>query len=202
MIGFIILAAGASARLGRAKQNLLYKGKTLLEHAADSALDAGAQLVVVVTGANADSLASMDNRPGVVLVHNENWEKGMGESIKTGVRYLVERAKALEAILVMLCDQPFVDANVLKKIQNQYQKTGKGIVASSFGGVMSAPALFDRKYFANLLELSGAEGAKKLFSQYKADLNSVESIESKMDIDTEQDYLALISGESVEKDVR
>ncbi|OOQ56412.1 nucleotidyltransferase family protein [Mucilaginibacter pedocola] len=189
MTGIIILAAGSSSRLGQPKQNLQYKGKTLLQHAVDEALDSGCSPVIVVLGANADKIKF--GTDGVTVLHNPDWQEGMASSIRLGVTEIMKHT--VDSVIVMLCDQPFVDGNLLKTLKLQWQEVGKPIVACSYKGTVGVPVLFDSSLFPELLKLQGQEGAKKVLSAYADEIAEVEFEEGSTDIDTAENYHDLIS---------
>ncbi len=191
MTGVIILAAGASLRLGRPKQNLLYKGKTLLQHALDAASGVDDGRVVLVTGANETDLLLSPSQNAFIKVYNPEWTEGMGTSVRTGMQCLLSMESDVSSVIMMLCDQPFVNSAFLNLMINEKFQRGKGIVASAYGQTLGAPVLFDKKYFSNLLGLESTEGAKKLLSQFKDQVTSVGFPQGAVDIDTEEDYKAL-----------
>lgn len=181
-ISVIILAAGRSARLGSPKQLLEYKGRTLLEHAIDVAKPLGE--VIVVTGA-----APVDehiNDPDIVLLRNNQWEEGMGSSIRCGIRYVMDRG--CEAAIIMVCDQPYVTTALLGKLLGLYKAEGKGIVASVYDERPGTPALFDRSVFERLLLLRGDKGAKQVIMDHKEIASFLPFPEGITDIDTPSDY--------------
>ncbi|MGZ3820587.1 MAG: nucleotidyltransferase family protein [Mucilaginibacter sp.] len=131
MTGTIILAAGESRRMGQPKQNLVFQHKTLLERAVEAALASGCKPVIVVLGANA-GLIDLTTNQDVKLVHNPDWSEGMASSMRTGINEL-RKYNDVEGVLIMLCDQPFVDAKLINAMQTRQQQTGKAIVACSYG---------------------------------------------------------------------
>jgi molybdenum cofactor cytidylyltransferase len=190
MTGIIILAAGASTRLGEPKQQLLYKGKTLLQHAVDAAVESIAQLVIVVLGANAEAIKNDIIDKGVTIVNNKDWKEGMASSIRSGITEL-QKLKPDIDIILMLCDQPFVDTTLLNKLIEQKENSSKPIIACAYNNTIGPPALFDRTYFEKLILLKGQEGAKKLLMKYPDDVSAIPFIEGAIDIDTAQDYKKL-----------
>ena len=157
----IILAAGSSTRMGKPKQLLTYDNLTFLRHAAEVAVASVCRPILIVLGAYASQLQSeIDDLP-VRSVTNERWADGMGYSIQVGVGALknYDRADNIEALLLMLCDQPYVRADVINGLVTAYHVNDKGIIASEY----SAPgvhALFGREYFAES-RMSCAAGAKQ-----------------------------------------
>ena len=93
----------------------------------------------------------------------------------------------------MVCDQPFVDEQLLNNIAQTKSESGKGIVASSYKDTLGTPVLFNKTYFPELLALQGQEGAKKLIFKHKEDVAAVPFPLGYFDIDTAEDYNSLIN---------
>ena len=129
-IGAVILAAGASTRMSIPKQLLQFRGQAFLRRAASVALEAGCRPVVVVTGANAaacrESLRGLD----VLEAENQQWESGMSSSVRVGIEALVTPNPRIAAVVLMLCDQPFVTRDVIVGLVRAHYETGCSIVAS------------------------------------------------------------------------
>jgi len=187
MTAIIILAAGQSSRLGKPKQLLPYQEANLLQHTINTALKLPYRPVIVVLGAFADDiLTSITPKPIEVIV-NTQWEEGMASSIRAGIDYLQKSAQA-DDVIIMLCDQPHVDAQLLSRLVKTKQQTGKGIIACGYNDTAGVPVLFDQKYFPELLGLIGHEGAKKLLSAHSDDVVIVPFPMAAVDIDTDDDY--------------
>jgi molybdenum cofactor cytidylyltransferase len=191
MTSIIILAAGESSRLGKPKQNLLYQGKTLLQHTLTTAVNSGCQPIILVLGANNESIVSLIDETRVKIVYNADWQEGMSSSIRIGITEL-QKTNYTDSAIIMLCDQPFVDAALIDKIQHQHSQTQKGIIACAYNNTLGVPVLFAQKYFAELLLLKGNEGAKKLLGIYADDISSVDFPKGAVDIDTMEDYESLV----------
>jgi molybdenum cofactor cytidylyltransferase len=187
----VILAAGASTRLGRPKQLLPWQGKNLLQHAVDTALAITTQ-PVVVTGANADQLMAGLNNKQVQVVFNPEWEQGIASSIRCGLEALLNRTPTPDQVIFMVCDQPFVTAELLLELINERQNTHKPIVASAYGGTLGIPALFEKSLFPQLLDLQGDTGAKKLIMEHPEEVAAVNFPEGNIDVDTMDEYKELI----------
>lgn len=189
--GLVILAAGASTRLGQPKQLLHYQGKSLLQRAAHVALEAGFSPVVVVLGAHAEKLIPELDGLDVKQVHNPDWQEGMASSIRTGLQELLRLRPDLADATFMVCDQPYVDAKVLRRLLQAKQDGRSGIVASAYQETLGTPVLFDKFYFSELLTLQGQEGAKKIIMQHRSAVSSLHFEAGATDIDTAADYAAL-----------
>lgn len=191
-VGAVVLAAGASTRMGRAKQTLRYRGESLLRRAALAALGAGCRPVLVVTGANAElsrrELEGLDVRE----VFNPLWETGMASSIRAGVEALTSSTDPdADAAVLLLCDQPHVAADVISRLVEARRATGSPLVASAYGGGFGAPALFGRALFAELTRLEGAAGAKQVIQRHAAAAHFLPFPSGEVDVDTPDDYSRL-----------
>jgi molybdenum cofactor cytidylyltransferase len=190
--GFIILAAGGSSRFGNIKQLLPFHGKTLLQHVIDEATEAGAQPIIVITGANAKEVTASIADSKVRILINENWQEGMASGIVAGVHDIVSLNEGIKKIIVAVCDQPFVTSALFEQLDQMQNKTGKAIVACSYADTIGTPALFATKYFDQLLGLKGDEGAKKILKRYSEDVATVDFPKGEIDIDTQRDYESLL----------
>ncbi|MGY6743680.1 MAG: nucleotidyltransferase family protein [Cecembia sp.] len=193
-IGIIILAAGGSIRLGQPKQLLTYRGKTLLENAIDAGKQSKAMETVVVLGGNEAVIRRHVNFGQTLVISNPDWEKGMSVSLRLGLNFLISR-RPLEGILLMLVDQPFVDAALLDKMMDNWVKNRKGIVACAYQNTLGVPTIFGKEYFPELLALSATEGAKKVIYSHPLDTLTVDFPLGSVDVDTQQDYENLLGSQ-------
>lgn len=178
--------------MGEPKQLLLYRGRSLLRHAAETAAASRCRPIIVVLGAHAESLrgelSELLMHRTVQVVENSGWMNGLGSSISVGVRALVAAKNDIEALIIMLCDQPLVSAQLIDRLVETYERTGKSIVAAEYKGTMGVPALFHRARFAELMTLGGDSGAKQIIAKHNRDLGHVSFPEGNIDIDTPQEY--------------
>jgi molybdenum cofactor cytidylyltransferase len=190
-IGLLLLAAGASTRIGTPKQLLVYKGQTLLRRAAEAALASPCHPVVVVLGANCEKVKREIADLPVEIVVNEQWADGMATSIRAGLEHLSAYANT-SALVVMLCDQPLVDTRTINALIATYRATGAPLVAAKYNDTHGVPALFDQQLYPALRTLAGAQGAKNVILANSAHLAEVPAPEAAFDIDTLADYERLI----------
>jgi molybdenum cofactor cytidylyltransferase len=184
--GIILLAAGSSSRLGRAKQLIEFQGKTLIQKAIDEANKCQADCLVVVLGSNHELIQTGFESSSAPFIINPDWQQGMSSSMQAGLRFLMEKEE-IDQVLLMLCDQPFVDASLLNQLITAKATFGKGIVAAAYSNTLGVPALFDRRYFEELLQLTGSEGAKKVIFNHQAEVHSLDFQLGAVDLDTEED---------------
>lgn len=192
-IGIVILAAGASTRMGTPKQLLRYQGRYFLRHITETAIASGCDSIVVVLGAYVNQIRSEVDALPVHAVENPHWAEGMGSSIRVGIRTLSDRAANVQAAIVLLCDQPFTSVQLIHQLIAAYDADRQPIVASSYAGILGVPALFDRCLFPTLLTLEAQQGAKHLIQSYMEQTTAVPFMEGTIDIDTPEDYEQLQS---------
>ncbi|HLL70835.1 MAG TPA: nucleotidyltransferase family protein [Pyrinomonadaceae bacterium] len=196
-VGAVVLAAGSSSRMGSPKQVLQYGGESLLRRAALAALGAGCRPVVVVTGANVElsrrELEGLDVRE----VLNSMWQSGMASSVRAGVESLLSADAEVDAAVLLLCDQPHVNAGVISGLVAAHRANGSLVVASTYGGGFGVPALFGRALFGELARLEGAAGAKQVIKRHAAEAHFLPFAGGEVDVDTPDDFSRLIECESV-----
>ncbi|MDJ0556448.1 MAG: nucleotidyltransferase family protein [Microcoleaceae cyanobacterium MO_207.B10] len=191
-IGIIILAAGASTRLGQPKQLLIYQEHSLIFNTVKVAVNSGCAPIILVLGAYADLIFPEVSNFPVKVVKNCDWQEGMNSSIKVGINTLKATQENLAATILMLCDQPFVSTQIIKKIIDVYYLKGKSIVACKYAGTCGVPALFSAKFFPEMLNLKTAKGAKQIIKNSPEQVTTVDFPKGAIDIDTFADYQQLI----------
>ena len=187
----LILGAGNSSRLGRPKQLLGLKDTTLLNHTLTEALKVSCQVRVLVLGAYQKEIQAKITPTDIEILFNKNWEKGMASSIQVGLNWLIDHHDP-DQVLILLCDQPFIDHKLMELLIAQKREEKKGIIGSAYGGTVGVPALFDKKYFPALLSLKGKEGARSLLRKFDDDAGSIKFPKGNIDIDTENDFNAYL----------
>jgi molybdenum cofactor cytidylyltransferase len=191
-VGAVILAAGSSSRLGTPKQLLTFRGQTLVRRAARAALGASCDPVVVVTGAHAEQIRNELRGLCVREILNTLWETGMASSIRAGLGAVMEADAATAAIVVMLCDQPYVTVDVIAALIAAHRADTAAVVASQYGGSFGVPALFGRSLFAELAQLEGEAGAKQVIKRHAARAHFVSFPDGETDVDTPDDFARLL----------
>lgn len=188
----LILAAGASKRMGSPKQLLAWKNTTLLGNAIKTAKASKAADVYVVLGANASAIRAEISKAETSAISNKDWQIGMGTSIAAGINYFIEENKSYTAVLILLCDQPLISTAYLDAMIKNFKEKDKGIVATKYGNGAGVPAIFDQKYFKVLMALKGDKGAKKILEHHSTDLLLLDPEGMELDLDTADDYNALL----------
>lgn len=184
-IAVCILAAGASSRMGEPKQLLKWGNRSLLGHAIAQAQQVSKD-VFVVLGAHYKVI--VQTITGANIVFNKDWELGMGSSIAAGVRN-IRHQKDYNHILVMLADQPYLNAHYLREMMDIANKKPNAIIATQYKTKAGVPAIFSAKLFGELELLNQDYGARKLMQDNKEAVIVVSPNASTMDIDTKDIYL-------------
>jgi molybdenum cofactor cytidylyltransferase len=183
--GAIVLAAGASGRFGRAKQLLQLDGEALVHRASRLALATGPFDVVVVVGADADAVFASVRDLAVRRVDCADWRAGMSASLRAGVAAL--RSECAGA-LVVLCDQPALDAAHLDGLLSAWRTNPQQAVASAYAGSRGVPALLPRGWFADLERSNRDLGARDLIAQRPEQVTAVVNERLAWDVDRKRDW--------------
>jgi molybdenum cofactor cytidylyltransferase len=184
----IVLAAGASTRLGQPKQLVEYHGETLLARAISMANESGADPVFVVLGANIEAILSTGLRDGSVPVINKDWQEGIASSIQAGLRAVYGELPDTAGVLLLACDQPRLSTGHLRALLRAFSSvSGAVIAASAYEGALGTPAVFPRSAFRQLFELRGDTGARTLFRKPPCPVVGVPFPDGEIDIDTPAD---------------
>ena len=177
-IAAVVLAAGASKRLGELKQLARLGGETLLERSVRVAREAGCAPVIVVLGAAYEQVVAGCSLGDVVTAINVEWEEGMGSSIRLGVHAIRNVAPDAEGVVVMTCDQPAVTVNHLQRLIMSGE-----VRASRYASRKGVPVFFPKVYLDALALLTGDAGARDLLQS----ASSEELRGGELDVDTADD---------------
>lgn len=185
----IILAAGASSRMGMPKQLLMIEGKTLIKRVSDLAMNTSCHPIVVVLGANRNDIRSELDKMPITIIDNPKWEDGVSSSIKMGLVGAYMTQKDIDAVIFLTVDMPFVSVSLINKMLIEAnQNLDSQVVACNYEKQSGIPVLFKRSLFNDLLELKGDEGAKKIVKQNKDKSTFIDFPEGKFDLDTMDEY--------------
>ncbi len=182
--------------MGKLKQLLPYRGKTFVQHAVAQALEARFDPVVVVVGAEAEAVRAVIAKERVHIVHNQDWLSGMGSSISAGVKRMQQEGFESAAVAITLADQPLVTAEHLLAMRRQVHVSGAAVIAAQYNDTLGVPAIFARRMFGALLNLPPEAGARHLLRQPGLRVKAFPLPEAATDIDTPEDWNALLSGKN------
>ena len=181
----IILAAGNSLRLGHPKQLVKHGDTTLLNLTIQAASHSDADQVLVVLGHHDEEIANSISKE-VPVVINPNWEKGMGNSLKFGLQQAQHLFGELNAVMISVCDQPFLSADVFNALMDQAVEAP--LVASHYeNNIIGVPVLFMSNLFADMQSIADDQGAKAIVKMHQNDLKTILFHKGNIDIDTAED---------------
>ena len=183
MTSAVVLAAGASTRMGRPKLLLPLAGEPIVRRTVRQVAEAGFDDLLVVVGFEADSILTALEGLNCRHVVNAAYESGMGSSFQSAISVL----GGSEAAMFALADQPFVTATEYARLLAAYRAQPGGIVSVRYGGVTAPPHLFDRRFFEELSMLE--HGARPVLQRHR-DVTTVLQFppELLLDVDTPEDY--------------
>ena len=187
----LVLAAGASTRMGKPKQLLPVLDETLLGRVLNGSLKSDLDKVVLVLGHEAGEIqAAIEEsleHPKLLVIVNRRYEEGISSSVRAGLS-VIEGTHG--HVMVLLADMPHIDANLINLLLRQYLTSGLPIGAVKIKNRRSHPVIFSRKMYPELHRLKGDRGARDLFQRYrdKVILVEPEGVYDDRDIDTPEDY--------------
>jgi molybdenum cofactor cytidylyltransferase len=184
----LVLAAGSSRRMGSPKQLLLIDGSPLLGLVVEQANDSKLDQVVVVLGANADEIRSRVSLGRARVLLNPDHASGMASSIRAGLASLDE---GVDRVVVILGDQPDVEASRLDQLLELQESSGLPAAALSFNGLLHPPVVLVRDLWGDLMSLEGDVGCRAVI-RAKPELVARLPVEGDLthpvDVDTPEDY--------------
>jgi molybdenum cofactor cytidylyltransferase len=191
MIAGVVLAAGLSRRMGKAKLLLPLDGKPILRWSVEALQPHVDQLVVVVPPDDAAIRSALDGL-GVRFATNPQPDAGQGTSVATGVKALPRDATAA---VIALGDQPRLPDGLLRDLLATFSSSGKPIAAPVYRGVQGTPVVFAASVFGELRTLEGDAGARAVVRRDPRRVSTL-AVDADMpfDVDTPDDY-ARLSGE-------
>jgi molybdenum cofactor cytidylyltransferase len=184
----IVLAAGASTRFGSAKQLVRIAGRPLLHTTVSRAVAVTGSATFVVLGAHAIELAPLLRHTPASIVINHHWREGIGSSIRAGVERL---PAACSGVMLVLADQAAVTSEDLQRLASTWRRQPNYITTALYAGTVGVPTIFPRGHFAELAELRGDIGARRLLQRNIDRLVRVPMESAALDIDTPEDLLAI-----------
>ena len=180
-LSVLIPAAGASTRLGRAKQLAKKDGVPLIQHMVNLCSSIAPREVVVVTGANAAAIRSAVAHPLLRIVDHPDWSSGIGGSISAGVRAVDPGSTG---VMIVLCDQWRLEGGDLRVLAESWRQQPDRIVCADAGGVSMPPVIFPASYLEQLRNLKGDVGARSLLRSNRDLVLPVPMENAAFDLDT------------------
>jgi len=181
-LSILIPAAGASKRLGQAKQLVQYKGRSLLQNAVELAASLSPLEIIVVTGAHAELIKESLDDDAVKWVDNPCWSEGMGGSIAIGARAV---NPVSDGLMILLCDQWRLETRDLQRLAQTWQSDPNRIVVAEAEGHYMPPVIFPSDCFEHLQALQGQKGARSLFKAFPERITAIFMQNAAFDLDTQ-----------------
>lgn len=185
-IAIIVLAAGRSTRMNTSKQLLTAGDTTLLGTVLENALNADADSVYCVLGANAETIKKAIDSYDVDLIENPNFNDGLSSSIQAGIRHV--SSQGFDASLVLLADQPKVSTKYINALIDAFKTHPESVWASVYEQRTGVPAIFPKALYPELLSISGDKGANDLLNSAEVSVRTISESVNLEDIDTPEDY--------------
>jgi molybdenum cofactor cytidylyltransferase len=186
VIAGIVLAAGLSRRMGRAKMLMPVDGRAIIRHAVESVLAGGVDSVWVVTGPDVEPVEAALAGLAVQIVVNPAPEEGQASSLRAGIAAL---PASVDAVLIALGDQPALAPSIIPALLAARRTSPKLIVAPRYRDGQGNPVVFKREIFPELLRLTGDQGARPIIQKEPARVEWVElDLPMPPDVDTPADY--------------
>ena len=163
-LGVVLLAAGKSARFGTNKLLADFCGRPMVCYALEAAGALEAERTAVVTGCG--EIARLAAERGFQVIANDAPQLGQSHSIRLGVRAMQD----MDAVLLMVCDQPRLTGASLKRLTQRFARSGKRVACLRDGTHLGNPAVFTARCFDELLALEGDRGAKGVLRAHADEL--------------------------------
>jgi molybdenum cofactor cytidylyltransferase len=187
----IVLAAGASRRLGRPKQLEPWGDTNLLGRVVAAALDLPVDEVWVVVGSGADRILEEVDLGGAGVIENPEWEEGIASSLRVGLDALTRLSRAERAVILM-GDQPDVSPEIVGALLDSHRSSGRPVSIPKYRYTLGNPVVVDRSLWSRVMSLEGDEGAMRLWRAHPEWVNEVWfPDQAPRDIDTEGDVTEL-----------
>jgi molybdenum cofactor cytidylyltransferase len=186
-IAILIVAAGESKRLGQPKQLVKKNGISLLENSLIEAIKSKVGDVFLILGAHAELIISKMQISDFQVFINNDWKKGMGESIAYGIKAILKKGN-YNGVIISVADQPFLTADILKELEENILDE-EMIIKSKYVEGSGPPVYFSSHFFEEMKSLSRDDGAKPLVRKYKKQVISIDFPKGNIDIDKEEDLV-------------
>lgn len=187
----LVLAAGASSRLGRPKQLERWGDSTLLGHVVAQTRTYPVDEVWVVLGSGVDEILAAVDLEGCGVVENPEWEEGIASSLRAGLDALTQLSRA-ESALIVIGDQPQIDPAVVTEVVETFHRTSSLVVIPKYRYTWGNPVMVAQALWPRLMSLEGDEGAQRLFQAHPEWVEEVWTDQlPPRDIDTESDLSEL-----------
>ena len=178
--------------MGQPKQLLPWQGGTLLSHAIEKSLQLKQLKTFVILGAHFQTIKKEIAHFPITIIHNKDWDSGMGTSIRSAITYFLGNSLHFKAVLITLVDQPLIDVVHMGNLLSEFSKNKDMIIATIIKKKVGVPAIFPSSCFVELADLTEDYGARYILRKYKHMVISIEGEDKVEDIDTIEQYQSLL----------
>jgi molybdenum cofactor cytidylyltransferase len=191
VLSAVILAAGASSRMGSPKQLLRFRGQSLLRRAIETARDVPAEQVIVVLGYAADRLLAEVEPTGATVVLNDQWMEGVSTSLRGGLAAVAPESRG---VFVYPADMPLITPEALRELAHRQQASGRPAAVTEVGGVRGVPVFLTRSLFPALMIQEGDVGGAHYLRAHPDLVEAVHFADPDLvrDVDRPEDYERLL----------
>ncbi|WP_448546688.1 nucleotidyltransferase family protein [Thalassotalea fusca] len=198
-LAIVVLAAGASTRLGQPKQLVEYEGKPLVVRQCELALELQSD-VYCVLGCNANNISPLLTNLPINLIVNEHWQQGIGNSIACAVSHIQQQHQSYAGVMIVLVDQWRLTGQHLQAINEawRHDMTNIFIAQDDTNNNIGPPVIFPNRQFEELMQLSGDQGAKVVINNNKNSVKHFALWQAFCDLDTPE-QLALMQSSCLQQ---
>lgn len=192
MIAGLILAAGASRRMGRDKALLTYRGQSFLQTVLNSLIEAGIEQVTVVLGHHAEIIQRELDLARARIAVNREYARGQTSSLQLGLA--AAAADNPQAIILCLVDHPAISSEVIEQLKQEFESTRPPVLIPTYKGERGHPVVISRTLFPELLSLQAEEPANTVIRRFRAATRFVEVDDPGilLDVDDPETYQRLL----------
>ncbi len=193
MIGAIVLAAGASTRMGSPKPLLLFNGETFIRHIANMLTACGTSPIILVLGAFAAQVRKEVEGMNIHVTTNCRYEAGQLSSLQHGLGIL--RNSSVDGVLVFPVDHPAVRKETVGAILHAFVETKAAVVIPAYRGRRGHPVLFSSSVFDELTDAPAEQGARAVVWRHACEVVEVPTDDSAIlrNVDTPEEYVTLLA---------
>lgn len=196
----VVLASGLSLRFGERNKLLApFSQATVVRRTVQAYLEGNLQPVLVVVGHESDRVRSALAGLAITDVHNPEFERGQSRALVCGVNSLPRHTAAA---VIGVADQPLLTGDVIRELVTTYRTTDATLVVPRYAGRRGNPVLFDRRFFPELLQVTGDRGGRPVLEAHRREIVWLDVPDARMaaDVDTPDDYRALLESQGPSTD--
>lgn len=184
----VVLAAGEASRFGSTKQLAIFRGQPLVTGAVRAAESICGPRSLLVAGKDWKKVAAACEPQQGFMILNPRFAEGLATSLAGGIRGIRDVA---DGALLMLADQPLITSHHLESLVDAWNSSPDSIYATAYADTVGPPVIFPRRFFTDLLELTGDRGAKAVINMNRKNVVTIHLEDAAIDIDRPEDLTKL-----------